>query len=404
MRSGRRLWLLALAGMLATPGVTLRAQTAGLALRSPEAGPSGRLRLAFHRGYPAVSATELREEALPRVRLEGAEMSGEVDGSAIELRAGSPFVRRGASVYQLGNVPYLEDGRLWVPAELLTQWLPKVTDVHWTRDGSQLTLAKVGSAGGTSSAPAARTAPAPPEHHPFRVVIDAGHGGSDPGARGPRGTREKDVTLAIARKVRDLLAKAPDIVPIMTRDSDTLIALRDRSHLAVIKDADLFLSIHANASESRGADGFETYFLSPARNERSRKVAMRENASIKYENPESRKQYAGDDEMNFILTSLDQYGSVLESRRFAGFTQNALRSSAPGPDRGVKQAGFWVLVGASGNMPAVLAEVGFITNPHDELVLRSSTGQRKIAHSLANAVEEYFDGVETRLSAGRESE
>lgn len=220
------------------------------------------------------------------------------------------------------------------------------------------------------------------------VVIDAGHGGVDPGARGPTGLREKEVTLAIAREVAAILREDPRLEVRMTRDRDTLIALRDRPRLANRwrggPDSGrpaIFLSIHANAHRDPAARGVESYFLSDALTEDARRVAAMENAAERFEAPAEE-----DDPLRFILNDLRQNLYLRESSEWAAAVQRRLAASHPGPGRGVKQAGFVVLEGAF--MPAVLVEVGFITNRAEEAMLADPARRRTIARVLAGAVRD----------------
>lgn len=224
------------------------------------------------------------------------------------------------------------------------------------------------------------------------VVIDAGHGGVDPGARGPNGTREKDVTLAVARRLAALLRQDPSLEVRMTRDRDTLIALRDRPRLANRWRAEhgapdrpaVFISIHANAHRSTTARGYETYFLSEAKTADARRVAEMENAAEQYEEPAEQPS----DALSFILNDLRQNHYLRESSSWAAMIQRRLAAVHPGPDRGVKQAGFVVLNGAF--MPAVLVEIGFITHPTEEKVLASGSRQDELARQLARSVSDFF--------------
>lgn len=231
------------------------------------------------------------------------------------------------------------------------------------------------------------------------VVIDAGHGGVDPGARGPNGTREKDITLAVARRLRDLLAADRGLEVRMTRDADTLIALRDRPRLAngwrAAGGADrpaLFISIHANAHRQSSARGFETYFLSEAKTAEAARVAEMENAAEQYEEP---TEAVGDD-LSFIFQDLRQNLYLRESSDWAEVIQDRLALIHPGPNRGVKQAGFIVLNGAF--MPAVLVELGFITNRDEEGLLAHPGRQADFARQLADSIRGHFE--RQRLAAG----
>jgi N-acetylmuramoyl-L-alanine amidase len=228
------------------------------------------------------------------------------------------------------------------------------------------------------------------------VVIDAGHGGVDPGARGPAGTREKDVTLAVARRLAELLRRDADYEVRLTRDSDSLIALRDRARLANRWRGDdrggvrpaVFISIHANAHRDRATRGFETYILSDAKTADARRVAEMENAAQQFEEPSE----APASDLSFILTDLRQNLYVHESSSWAEMIQRRIRPSHPGPDRGVKQAGFVVLDGAF--MPAVLVELGFISNSREEKMLADGEVQKQFAAQLALAVRDFFQHYE----------
>ena len=235
------------------------------------------------------------------------------------------------------------------------------------------------------------------------VVIDAGHGGVDPGARGPGGSREKDVTLSVARRLAELLRAEGRYEVRLTRDADTLIALRDRPRMAnrwrAAAGRDdrpaVFLSIHANAHRDVGTRGFETYFLSDAKTADARRVAEMENAAEQYEDPAEKPS----SELSFILTDLRQNLYVHESSGWAEMIQGRLDAAHPGPDRGVKQAGFVVLNGAF--MPAVLVELAFISNAREEKMLVDRGVQRDFASQLALAVKDFFAHHEMLTSASR---
>lgn len=221
------------------------------------------------------------------------------------------------------------------------------------------------------------------------VVIDAGHGGADPGARGPGGTREKDINLIVAHELAKILRQDPSLDVRMTRTRDTLIALRDRPGLANRWRTEegegrkaLFISIHCNAHNSRSVQGFETFFLSTAKTEDERRVAAMENAAVRFEDEVEM------DPFSFILNDLRQNEYLRESSDWAAMIQDRLAAMHPGPNRGVKQAGFAVLDGAF--MPAVLVELGFLSNPEGERMLRSREYQRQFAQQLSRGVRDYF--------------
>lgn len=354
--------------LLAALTGTVRAQPSAVGESGAAVPPE---RTAEHRGYPVVSA-DRAPGGLRGAEVRGARLSATLDGERLELTAGSPFYNLGGRVGQLANLPYRHDGAFWIPTELF-------------------------EASGTVSAASAAEGPWAGRTGPWRVTLDPGHGGKDPGAHGPRGTREKEVVLEVGRRIARRLAEEEGIRATLTRDDDTFIPLAERSRMAVEDSADLFVSIHANANRSRRPRGFETYFLSPARTEESRQVAMRENSAVEYETEAQRPDVS---DINYIWAANDQSLNVVESSYVAGRVQNELRGRVSAPDRGVKQAGFYVLMGASGVMPAVLVETGFLSNPVEERFLSSRDGQEKIAAAVADAIVTYFRNREQRLASG----
>jgi N-acetylmuramoyl-L-alanine amidase len=221
------------------------------------------------------------------------------------------------------------------------------------------------------------------------VVIDAGHGGHDPGAVGPSGLCEKNVVLDIAIRVRDLIRKDyPFYDIVLTRDGDVFIPLPDRAKIANDNKADLFVSIHANASPNRNARGIETYLLNWTNDIEAMKVAARENAiSLK----QMKQQMKG--ELGVIFASLDRERNRDQAINVAGYIQQSLVSSigkkyAGVNDLGVKQALFYVLVGA--RMPSSLVEVSFISNPREEKLLATESYRQSLARSIAEGIHKYF--------------
>ncbi|MGH7543215.1 MAG: N-acetylmuramoyl-L-alanine amidase family protein [Gemmatimonadota bacterium] len=238
-------------------------------------------------------------------------------------------------------------------------------------------------------------APARAARSAWKIVVDAGHGGRDPGSIGPDGTREKDVTLRVARALAERLGQEDGVEVVLTRGDDTFIALGERTRIANREGADLFVSIHANSAESRSAEGFETYFLSAAKSEDARRVAKMENSAIRYESPEI--DPASLDELNFILWDLAQNEYLRESSALAETIQVELDRRLPLESRGVKQAGFFVLNGAY--MPAVLFEMAFISNPREEALLNDSAFRTRLVDGLATSLLGYLDGYGRRLVA-----
>jgi N-acetylmuramoyl-L-alanine amidase len=219
------------------------------------------------------------------------------------------------------------------------------------------------------------------------IAIDAGHGGEDPGAIGHRRTREKDVTLAIARRLRDLIAKEPGMKPVMIRDGDYFIPLKRRVRLAYEHNADLFISIHADSFPDTRARGASVYTLSPngASSEQASLLADKENASDIIGGVELDEH---DDLLNSVLLDLSLTGSMVESMDVAKRMLDNLKGISKLHRRKVEQAGFRVL--KSANRPAVLVETAFISNPREERMLKDSSHQYKLAKALLTGVRSYF--------------
>lgn len=214
-----------------------------------------------------------------------------------------------------------------------------------------------------------------------RIVVDAGHGGKDPGTHAGS-LREKDIVLDIARKVRDELTAAGFEV-IMTRDRDVFVPLEKRAFIANDSGADLFLSIHANAARSRRAQGLETFYLNLADSPEAEEVAARENATAKVRMADMPK----------LIEQIMNNNRIDESRELAGAMQQAMSRRVLGKvdhplNRGVKTAGFHVLLGAK--MPAILVEVGFVSNRTEAKLLRTESHRKKLATAIAEGVEFYL--------------
>ena len=221
------------------------------------------------------------------------------------------------------------------------------------------------------------------------VVIDPGHGGKDPGAIGRGGLREKEVVLDVGLRLKKALDKR-GIKTVITRDRDQFIELNRRTQIANSSGGKLFVSLHCNAARNRKASGTETYFLSPAKTERALKAAEFENEAIRYE--ETRTQYQNLTDENFILLTMAQANFVRESQDLAAEIQHQLPPGVGTKNRGVDQAGFYVLVGAS--MPAVLCEMGFISNPEEEKKLRDKTFRQRTAEEIGEAVVNFLERMQ----------
>ena len=345
-----------------------------------------------------------------------------ISGRIIGLSDGVPFASVDGEDIPLAGAPVTRDGALYVPLHFVTEVLQRVAS-GIIYDPVRAELRQF------QGAPPARLATAAPtaarqraqrrDESPVRpradrpasrpavgrhvIVVDAGHGGPDNGMHGPIGggppIYEKDITLAVARQLARTLREQGHAV-IETRTSDTLIALSDRGRIANRNNGELFLSIHVNAANPGwknpgGARGYETYFLAEAKTEDDRRVAQMENEAVRYE---TAANTASGDPLGFVLSDMQQNEHLRESSDLAEVVQHELGLMHPGPSRGVKQAGFRVLVTAY--MPAVLVEIGFGTNPDEARFISDPSEQRRIAAAIAKAADAYFARYERRVGGG----
>lgn len=235
-----------------------------------------------------------------------------------------------------------------------------------------------------------------PAEDPWVVVIDAGHGGKDPGAVGAK-AKEKDINLAVALKTGKYIREnMNDVKVIYTRDDDTFPGLAERADVANKNKADLFISIHSNAISDKRFTGAETYVLGQTMDEANLQVAMKENSVITIEQDYETK-YEGFDPNSvesYIIFSLMQNTYLRQSTEFATLIQNQFRDRVGRKDRGVRQAGFVVLWRTT--MPSVLVELGFITNPEEEKYLMSEQGQDYLASAIFRAFRDYRQAIDSR--------
>jgi N-acetylmuramoyl-L-alanine amidase len=353
-----------------------------------------------------------------------------VNGTAIEVEAGSRLARVGKESYQLAAAPVVRKGALLVPLQLVVEIVPRVVNnLVWDPERFELrafssvtnfsdrevaktaasarvkTVAPAGDARRTSVADdgslVSSRASIGPLHSRKLVVVDAGHGGPDGGMHGPIGggpqIAEKAVTLTVAKRVGAALGRRGIDVK-YTRTTDTLIALSDRGRIANEAHADLFVSIHVNAAnpnwkEPGASRGFETYFLAEAKTEDARRVEEMENEVVKFETKSAAR--AGDP-LSFVLNDMAQNEHLRESNELAELIQRRMGRVHPGSNRGVKQAGFRVLVTAF--MPAVLVEIGFGTNAADAAYMTDPARVDELSAAVADAVLEYLQRYERRVS------
>ncbi len=353
--------------------------------------------------------------ALPRVRL--------------DLIDGIPFAKRDTLTIPLTRAPQVRGGQLYLPFQFVSEVIPRygggysydvaqselrtmaptMTSIPMTRAAPSST--SVARTPTTVAAESVRTPASPPRAaRPIKpairklVVVDAGHGGPDNGMTGPIGTPawfvEKDVTLSVAKKLAAALtARGVDVL--MTRTTDTLVALSDRGRIANANHGDVFISIHCNApgyNTAAGARerGFETYFLAEAKTEDERRVQDMENESVKFETGANAPK---GDPLSFIITDMAQNEHLRESSDLAETIQTGLIDVHPGPNRGVQQANFAVLRGSY--MPAVLIEIGFGSNQSEATYLSDEANQRALAKNIAGSVIAYLGHYESRVGGQR---
>jgi N-acetylmuramoyl-L-alanine amidase len=223
------------------------------------------------------------------------------------------------------------------------------------------------------------------------VVIDAGHGGKDPGTIGYRHVEEKNIALAVALKLGAYIKKyLPGVKVVFTRDKDDFIPLEERGHIANKAQGDLFISIHCNSSPARSAHGTEIYFLGLHHTKDAYEVMKKENSVVKLENNNDKKSQLSEEQL--LIYELANSGYMSNAEKFAEDIDHQFKDRARRHSRGIKQAGFIVLYYAS--MPAVLVELGFISNPREEKFLHSKYGQTIMASALFRAVRKYKEQID----------
>ena len=370
--------------------------------------------------------------ALPRARL--------------DLIDGIPFAKMDTLTVPLTRAPQVRGGQLYLPFQFVSEVIPRYAGgyyydaaqselrtftvktearvltgappVRTPANSTAVTPAPMRSAANSTAVAASSPKPVTSSSTPGRttivqarprvrklVVIDAGHGGPDNGMTGPIGNNppwfvEKDVTLAIAKKLEAVMrARGYDVL--MTRTTDTLIALADRGRIANANRGDIFISIHCNApgyNTAAGARerGFETYFLAEAKTEDERRVQDMENESVKFETGANTGK---GDPLSFIITDMAQNEHLRESSDLAQTIQDGLIEVHPGPNRGVQQANFAVLRGSY--MPAVLIEVGFGSNQSEATYLTDQANQRALARNIGDSIIAYLGHYESRVGGQR---
>ncbi len=388
--------------------------------------------LAVDSAPAVVTITGVNGEARIPVRTDGSgapvlaapALMSALDGSQ-QVKDGWAVVRVGARSFRflLGAPLYILDDRLqplaapatvshdtlFLPFQFVAELLPAYLSDRYRYDRRR---ARLIDSGLSSRAPVARVPPSSKEtarlssglRSGHMVTIDPGHGGVDPGNPGvffPRGTREKEVTLAVGLLLRDEL-KRQGVGVEMTRTSDTLIALGDRGAFCT-QACDLFVSLHVNSlARRRGytdVRGFETYFLAEAKTEDAARVARMENEAVRFETGTAPAETGVG--IDFILKDLQLNEHLRESARAAELVQRSLKTVHSGESRGVKQAGFMVLTTA--RRLAILVEMGYSTNPQDGQFLTTRSSQKAMAAAIADAIVAYLLEYERKTSQTQSS-
>jgi N-acetylmuramoyl-L-alanine amidase len=311
----------------------------------------------------------------------------------VVVRRGNPFVKVNDGHVQLRLAPEEWDGSLWLPISGLEKLFPGGLVLDTLSGALKVKLGAVQE----------ETTPAGLEKSQLKdedqgwqlgtVIIDPGHGGKDQGAAGLYDLLEKDITLDIAKRiVRELRREGIDAK--LTREEDKFVPLNKRTEFANENRGDLFVSVHANSFRDATIQGFECYFLNPARTERAVDVASKENAVVELE--ASDFEYQDLTEENHILLTMATAQYMKDSETWAGLTLQEAKDKAGLESRGIDQAGFYVLMGAS--MPAILVECGFLTNPSDARNLASERGRQKIADAVSTSITKMKSAMEATAS------
>lgn len=273
------------------------------------------------------------------------------------------------------------DGSIWLPLANLDQLFP--TTIELSESGEVIRLLGIAdSTDGIVKLIEAETKSTPSSTWTLgKVTLDPGHGGKDPGGKGLFELIEKEVTLDIARRAESLLQKA-GIPVLITRKDDKFLTLGERTRQANAEAGDLFLSIHCNSYTDPMIGGAECYILKPAKSERAIEVASVENQVVELER--EAEQYEQLTEENYILLAMATSQYLRDSERWAEVLLDELTHTTGVSSRGVDQAGFYVLMGAS--MPAILLECGYLSNPEDARVLGSERGRQKVAEAITASI------------------
>ncbi len=300
----------------------------------------------------------------------------------------STFVKYDNTIYHMATPVILKDSIFYIPINSFTR-LAQQLKIHSfiinKKDMKIQILEPEDISNNDSEISITPYSPANTQWKIQTIVIDPGHGGKDPGAIGYHSMKEKHIVLDISKELGDYITQnMPDMDVIYTREDHTFLGLKNRTSIANKNGGHIFISIHANASSAKSARGYEIFLLQPNSVNEAIDVAIRENASIAFE--KDPKQY----NQNQIIATLSQNAFLKESEQLAIFVQKALKKELPKTrNRGIKQAGFHVLVGAS--MPNILIEVGFLTNKSEAQLLGKSYYRKQLAHGIYLGIKSYIE-------------
>ena len=314
-----------------------------------------------------------------------------IDGLKIKLSQNIAFIVIDDKIYQMQSKLIKSNDEYYVPIDDFFNILSVHGSNHHSIDYATMSISLNSKIKNTKEIPAVNV-DLTKEKNRWKldtIIIDPGHGGKDPGAIGYRGTKEKDITLDVAKRKKKKIERNMNINTILTRDEDIFIRLQDRTKLANSNNGKLFISIHANSAEDRRANGFETYMIGMNKNAAAVRTAARENAVLDLEGGSATKLT---DEA-LIKVTIAQSGFANGSEKFAALVQEEMNKRLQSKDRGVKQAGFYVLAYAS--MPNVLIELGYLSNPAEEKKLKSSQYKDALATSIYRAIEKYQETLDT---------
>ena len=354
------------------------------------------------RGYKAASHLVLEEMGW-EVEVDSNNLRAVIsDSESVHFVFGSPFFRWNDKMFQLVNAPSLDGSSGNIPIQFFLDFVPMHLGGEYVFAEEQFPAVDQESDSNLEGQgvqpeleielePDIETGESGNNNNRRIVIIDPGHGGKDPGTTGSGGRREKDIALSVSRELVRELGKDDGIEVYMTRDRDVFVPLWERGEQAMFlkgEDTAIFLSIHVNAAPNNpSVRGFETYFLSEARTEHERRVAANENAPLAFYSGEENASESPD--LDFILRELRNLDHQHWSANLAETIQKSLRVVHSGPDRGVKQGPFAVITNVL--MPAVLVEIGFVSNREEEREMSRSEFQRELGKALADAVREFYN-------------